>query len=285
MKSKSIFGAASALLFTTVGAIAGTVPLDVSTNYDFQLAGGGGGAVATLNGTTVQIYCDNFANEITLGDDYTANVTPLSTSANLSETRFGGVTEGASTTAGTAGWEPIILSDGNTSLDTSDDAFFNTGSGLSSLARYEMAAYLVSQYDLANNTTPIQNANNEIQEAIWTLMDPTSDGPVVDPSGLNPDSYLEQAAGWYVGINTPGNISALNVFLAHFEVVSDANMTFPSSGAALNGFQEQIVDLNPVPPPTPTPEPRAVIWMLGVLFAIGICLVKRNRQSRVHATN
>lgn len=264
--------------------MAGTVPLDVSNNYDFPLAGGGGGAIATLNGVTVQIFCDNFANEINLGSDYSANVTTLGTGATLGLTRFGGVTQGSSTTPGTTGWEPIVLNDGNTSLDATDNAFFNTGGGLSPLARYEMVAYLVSQYNLANNTLPIQNANNQIQEAIWTLMDPTADGPVVDPSGLNPDSYLEQAKGWYVGMNSPGNTTALNAFLGHFEVVSDSTMTFPPAGPAINGFQEQIVDMNPVPPPTPTPEPRGVIWTLGAL-AIGAFLVKRARHSSVHATN
>jgi hypothetical protein len=283
MKSKSLFGAAIALLFITAGANAGTVPLDVTTNYDFQLAGGGGGAEATLNGVPVQIYCDNFANEISLGSDYTAYVTPLSTSATLNDTRFGAVSESTSTTTGT-GWEPILLTDGN-SVDSADDALFNTGAGLAPLARYEMAAYLVSQYNLANNTTTLQNDNNEIQEAIWTLMDPTADGPVIDPSGLSPDSYLEQAASWYVGMNTPGNIAALNAFLAHFEVVSDASMTFPSQGPAGAGFQEQIVDPNPVPAPTPTPEPRGAVLTLGGLFAMAAGFANRARQARIHATS
>jgi hypothetical protein len=284
MKTKTIFGAAFALLLATVSASAGTVPLDVTNNYDFQLAGGGGSAVATLNGVSVQIYCDNFANEIYLGEDFTANVTSLSTTANLSETRFGGVTENVSTATG---WEPISLSDGNTTLDNSDDAFFNTGAGLAPLARYEMAAYLVSQYNLANNTTTLQNDNNEIQEALWTLMDPKADGPVVDPSGLSPDSYLEQAASWYVGMNNPGNIAALNAFLAHYEVVSDATMSFPSNGAgpASGGFQEQIVDPNPVPAPVPTPEPRGSVWILGMFVAGAAAWMQKVRQSRVHATN
>lgn len=285
MKIKSLFGAALAVLFVTAGANAGTVPLDVSTNYNFQLAGSGGSAVATLNGTTFQIYCDNFANSINLGQDYTANVTVLSTTANLDETRFGGVSESSSTTAGTTGWEPILLNDGNTALDNADDTFFNSGAGLAPLERYEMVAYLVSQYNLANNTTPIQNANNEIQEAIWTLMDPTVDGPVVDPSGLSPDYYLEQAASWVQDMNTPGNVSALNTFLAHFEVVSDSTMSFPSNGAASGGFQEQIVDPNPCPPPCPTPEPRGGVLALGALLAAGTVMLKRSRQSHVHATN
>lgn len=285
MQSKFVFGATFAVLSIAFGASAGTVPLDVSTNYDFQLDGGGGSAVATLNGVQFQIYCDNFANNINLGQDYTAYATTLSTTANLSDTRFGNVSESASTTSGTTGWEPIILNDGNTAVDNADDTFFNSGAGLAPLERYEMAAYLVSQYNLANNTMQIQNANNEIQQAIWTLMDPTVDGPVVDPSGLNPDYYLEQAASWVQAMNTPGNLSALNAYLSHFEVVSDATMTFYSSGAASGGFQEQIVDPNPIPPPCPTPEPRGCALALGALLAGAAFVVKRSRESRVHATN
>lgn len=282
MKIKPLYVSVSAVLVIAAGANAGTVPLDVSSNYDFQLAGGGGGALATLNGVSVQIYCDNFNNEINLGQAYTANMTPLSSTTDLSLTRFGGVTASSSNSKG---WEAITLDDGNTALDNADDAFFNSGAGLAPLERYEMVAYLVSQYNLANNTTPLQNANNEIQEAIWTLMDPTVDGPVINPSGLSPDYYLEQAAGWVQGMNTPGNLTALDTFLAHFEVVSDATMTFPAHGAASGGFQEQLVDLNPVPPPTPTPEPRGSVLIVGALLAAGTVLLKRSRQPRVHATN
>lgn len=285
MKRNLFLSAVLAALVVTAGAQAATVPLNVSNNYNFQLAGNGGSAVATLNGVQVQIFCDNFANEINLGQNYTANVTPLSTSANLSLTRFGNVSQSSSTTAGTTGWEPIILNDGNTALDNADDAFFNTGAGLAPLERYEMVAYLVSQYNLANNTTPIKNANNQIQESIWTLMDPTVEGPVINPSGLNPDSYLEQAASWVQAMNTPGNQSALNAFLAHFEVVSDSTMTFHNPGAATGGFQEQIVDLNPVPPPTPTPEPRDAALALGAFLAVGMAAAKRFRQSRGHVAS
>jgi hypothetical protein len=266
MKSKSILGAAFTLLFITFGASAGTVPLDV-TSYNFQLAGGGGGAAATLNGVTVEIFCDDFDNDIYVPSNNTANVTTLSTSANLNETRFGNVSPSA--------WTQF------TTLGATDDAFFNSGSGSSGLARYEMVAYLVSFYNVnAIDTT----ADNQIQEAIWSIMDPTAEGAVIDPSGLSGDSYLEQAATWYMGMSTAPNQAALNNFLSHFEVVSDSTMTF-SNGLGQGGFQEQIVDPNPIPAPSPVPEPRNVVWMLGAFFALGAFLVQRTRNSRVHATN
>ena len=211
-----------------------------------------------MNGVPVQIFCDDFANEIYLPSSNTANVTTLGTSVNLSETRFGGVSPN--------GWNTITLTDGN-SVDAQDDAFFNSpGSGSSALARYEMVAYLVSLYNpgLGGNTT-----NNQIQEAIWAIMDPTAEGPAIDPSSLSPDSYLEQAATWYGSMNTPGNQNVLNSFLSQFEIVSGANMTY-SNGLGIGGFQEQIVM---------TPEPRGGVWILLVLMVGGFLVARRTGAS------
>ncbi len=262
MKSKSIFGAGFALLFITFGANAGTLILN---SYNFQLAGGGGGASATLNGVPVEIYCDNFDDEIYVPSTNSANVTTLGTSVNLGETRFGSVAP--------TGWTTITLNDGNTALDNADDAFFNdpNGStpeaGSTALARYEMAAYLVSLYNVSQGST---TANNQIQEAIWTLMDPSAEGPVIDPSGVNPDSYLEQAVSWYNSMS--GNPSALNSFLSQFKIVSDPSMTGLGNGVGVGGFQEQIIM-------TPTPEPReGVLLLLGLLLG-GFVVVRRNRTA------
>jgi hypothetical protein len=271
MKSKSFFGAGSALLFLiTVSASAGPVPLVLtSTSYNFQLAGGGGGASATLNGVPVEIFCDNFYNEIYVPSNNSADVTTLGTSADLSETRFGGV-------ASTA-WTTITLNDGNTSLDNTDDAFFNNPNGSTpeagstALARYEMVAYLVSLYNVGQGAT---TANNQIQEAIWTLMDPAAQGAVIDPSNVNPDSYLEQAAGWY--ISNSGNQSAMNSFLSRFEIISDPSMTF-SNGLGQGGFQEQIV--------MATPEPRATVWMVLCILLGGFVIARRTRHSSATAMN
>jgi hypothetical protein len=166
-------------------------------------------------------------------------------------------------------WTTITLNDGNTALDSADNQFFNdpNGStpeaGSTPLVRYDMTAYLVSLY---NRSQGASTSNNEIQEAIWTLMDPKAEGTVPDPSSLNPDSYLEQAAAWYNGMS--GNPSALNSFLSQFEIVSDSHMTF-SNGLGMGGFQEQIVM-------TPTPEPRQGIWLLLVLM-VGALYVARRR--------
>lgn len=250
MKRKSIFSAAFALLSLSLSASASTVEnLDVGANYNFQLDGGGGGSAATLNGVPVEILCDDFYNNVWLNTDYTADVTTLSTSANLSQTRFGNVSS--------ASWVQM------TGLGTTDDNFFNTGSGSSALARYEMAAYLDSQY---NQTLGDNTSNNEIQLAVWTLLDPQAEGPVFNPDGLSAASYLEQAVTWYNTMNA--NQTALNAFLSQFEIVSPI-MTY-SNGVGIGGFQEQIVMT-----PTPTPEPRGAVWVLFAMLITGFWMVRR----------
>jgi hypothetical protein len=260
MKRNSILGAGLAFLFLTLSASASTMTLN-TISYNFPLGNnGGGGAAATLNGVPVEIFCDDFAYQMWVPYSYSANVTTLGTSANLSKTRFGGVSSSA--------WTTISLNDGNTTLDTQDDAFFNTGSGSSVLARYEMAAYLVSLYNrgLGNNTS-----NDLIQQAVWSLMDPKAEGSPSNPSNLNDASYLEQAASWYTTMNTVANQNALNSFLAKIEIVSPTNMSF-TNGLGFGGFQEQIIVM--------TPEPRGSVWVLFCLIVGGL-LVRRTRGPMV----
>jgi hypothetical protein len=261
MKINHIYGTVLGFLLFTFSANASSVPLVVGT-YNFQLDGGGGGATATLNGTqTVQIFCDNFANEIYVPSTDSANVTTLGTGENLSETRFGDVTS----------WASISLPGNPT-----DQTFLDSGAGTSAAVRYDMVAYLVSLYNVGSGNT---TANNQIQEAIWTLMDPAAyatDSPVVtliNPSGTGvPTADLVAAVNWYLGGG------ATNAFLSQFEVLSDAKNMTPGNAAdgyvGVGGFQEQIVF-------TPAPEPRASIWMLMGLFGVAGFLVQRARARKL----
>ncbi len=251
-----VIGAIFALFVLNISVSANPVPFQ-AIDYDFQLDGGGGGEQATLNGVSVEGYCDDFADYLKVPSSNSANVTQLSSTADLDLTRFGKVSS----------WVTITLS-GN----ATDQTFLNTGTGSTGEARYAMVAWLVSQYNIAQNANPAVNtANNQIQEAIWTLMDPSAyttlyRHPLVDPSGLGqPTADLIAAANWYLGGG------ATDSFLSNFEVVSDVNMT-PGGrhGVGTGGFQEQIVYL-------PTPEPRSGIWVLIGLFGLGACLLPRVR--------
>lgn len=258
MTNKSLLGAGFALLSLSVGATASSVPTGSVSAFDvgsyvFQLDGGGGGAQATLNGVPVNIYCDDFDNNLALGTDTTAYVTGLSTTANLSDTRFGNLPS--------ADFNVPTLMTGNhtTSTDTADETFLQSASALT---RYELAAYLVSQYNTKGGDS---TQNNEIQEAIWQVLDPTVEGAPFNPDSLTPSSYtpeIEQAIAWYQGIQS--NTAALNGFLSQFDIVSPnyPNMQIDGAGLGLGGFQEQIVYA-----PTPTPEPRNAAAGLALVLA------------------
>ncbi len=248
MKLSLICGTVLASFFLTFNAGASSVPFDTGS-YNFPLAGGGGGSQATLNGFSVEAFCDDFANDISDPSNHTAVVTQLGTGADLSQTRFGGVSSWAAITG------------------TTDDAFFNGAAGSLASARYDMVAWLVSQYNLSQGNNA---SNNQIQEAIWTLMDPAAyatnnpSQPLIDPSGLGePIADLQNAANWYLGGG------ATNSFLSKFEVVSDATMTAGNSTngyVGIGGFQEQIVM---------TPEPRGGMWVLIALLGVSAFLLRR----------
>src|SRR5258707_11907239 len=154
-------------------------------SYNFALAGGGGGSAATLDKSqNIEIFCVDFANEIIVPKaNYSANLTSITSGGfNATTTRFGSNTS----------WRAINIvddaADGG-SDDPADSAIINTANAL---GRYQMAAYLVSQYNrpAGNNT-----ANNGIQTAIWQILSPGS--YVAAPLSADPSVALEQAAVWY----------------------------------------------------------------------------------------
>ncbi len=274
MKKVLLFGT----IFTIFGLIgrasAAGVPFD-TLQYNFQLAGGGGGSQATLDGVNVEVFGDDFADKISSPSDYSADITGLSATANLDETRFGEVSS----------WTSISLSGAPKTL-AADKTFLNHGQGSTAMARYEMAAYLVSLYNVGQGN---DTANNEIQEAIWTLMDPTADHGAPNPDHVDPTSYLEQAVTWYETMNAAGNGNELNSFLAGFEIVSPTNMKF-KKGLGIGGFQEDIAritdpapdvvkDLIGVNQIVATPEPRSGSWILAGLFGAAAFLLPRVRKA------
>lgn len=244
------------------GIYAGTHTLD-TISYNFQLNNGGGGASALLDGSTnIEIFCNDFANSISVPHkNYSANLTSITSTSNLSNTRFGSNTS----------WTTITINDDGTdggSDDAADSAIIN---GANALGRYQMAAFLVSQYNMpAGNSA----ANNGIQRAIWWLLDPT--GSATPPS-LTSNSFdsLESAAQWYHNTST----AARDTFLAGYQIISDSTMYSCGAGKALcGGFQEQI------DPVAPVPEPRQIAFMLaGLVLLCSVRLRKRFVASRSNA--
>ena len=175
-----------AVLFLAVAAEANPAQFDTHS-YNFALDGGGGGESGVLN------FCDNFNNEINIGQDYSANVSTLTTGSDLGYTRFGS----------NSSWSTISISDGDPN-DATDAAILNDAGAL---ARYQMAVFLVSQYQ----TNQGSNAyNNGIQAAIWDIFDPSSSPTAANHA--NADKALEQAAEWY------SNPSSNKSFLSDFRI-------------------------------------------------------------------
>jgi hypothetical protein len=240
------------------GIYAGTHTLD-TTSYNFQLNNGGGGAAAVLDGSTnIEIFCDDFSHSITVPHaNYSANLSMLTSGSDLSKTRFGGNTS----------WTTITINDDGTdggSNDAADSAIIN---GATALGRYQMATFLVSQYNLPAGNSPI---NNGIQKAIWWLLDPVG-SPAPPTLASNSFNSLESAAEWYKSTGGNAGSAARNTFLAGYRIVSDSTMYSCGAGKALcGGFQEQI------DPVAPVPEPRQFAFLLaGLLF---VCSVKRRKQ-------
>jgi len=231
-----------------------------TTSYNFQLNGGGGGASATLDlSTQLEIYCNDFNNDIYVPhSNYSADLTTF-TAAGLAagDTRFGNMDASA--------FKSVTISDGDPAQDAIEQSTINNAAAL---GRYQMAAYLVSQYNLAGGNDA---ANNNIQMAIWELLDPASytANPMSLNSSAHPTEALEMAADWYHGTTEDQR----EAYLQDFRIVSDASMTCPASGCGadapmVGGFQEQITHL---------PEPGS--FGLLALGLIGVALGARRRRA------
>jgi hypothetical protein len=233
-----------------------------TTSYNFALNGGGGGSSALLNLTqAVEIYCNDFNNDIYVPhSNYLANLstlTPLGITSGT--TRFGAMDA--------SGFKTITISDG----DANDAAEQSTINGADAVGRYQMAAYLVSQYNLAGGNNA---SNNNIQMAIWQMLDPLgSPDPLALNSSAQPTDALEMAADWYMGTNEADRES----YLQNYRIVSDARMTCPITGCGsdapmVGGFQEQI-----------THVPEASGYALLGLCLMGLAWFKRRgRAAHLH---
>lgn len=229
-------------------------------SYNFQVDNGGGGASAVLNLTTpLEIYCDDFNNDIFVPvQNYSATVSTI-TSTTLGATRFGQLNA--------ADFRTVSFTDPD---NDNDAAVINSADAY---ARYEMVAYLVSQYNFAGQG----NAYNDgIQLAIWEIMDPTAYGtPNLFAPGVDPSAALEKAADWYSGYGSDDTSRAGSI--KNYRIVSDSTMvcTRLASGACnpdaplVGGFQEQITYL---------PEPAAAIPLAFGLIGI-FAARRRTRQS------
>ena len=154
-----------------------------SVNVDFTSASGQTDSVgnliapyyATVNGAAETVYCDDYANDVYFGQQYTANVTNMG-SGNLSQTRYGGLTYTLQSQTGTTTYNALQV--------------------------YEMVAYLTTEF--GSNMT----INGQIQDTIWNLFNPNSGNLNITPPALSSNYWLYAAESNYTLIN-PNNFNIL----------------------------------------------------------------------------
>jgi hypothetical protein len=228
------------------GPVANTLD---TTGYNFQLDNGGGGAQAELNKTqNIEIFCVDFANNIYVPQqNYSAYVTGLTTGDfDPNVTRFGEVSS----------WTQISSSVAGASIINN----------ASDVGRYQMAAYLVSQYNIPSGNSASNTSNNGIQQAIWDILDPAGQGSFSAFGGSNTNTEVSAAASWFNNTSSSGR----DTFLANYRIVSDTTMKGCTGGSSYGllcgGFQEQI---------TAVPEPRYLALMLVGLLIVGSAVYRR----------
>ncbi len=110
----------------------------------------------------VVLYCDDFANDVTPGQVWTANVTDLADSLDNTNTRYGGITQTLETQGGgTAAYNGLEL--------------------------YEMAAYLTTQLVVG------APQSGDIQDTIWDLFNPNAGNGASNPPLPSTEAYLYAA--------------------------------------------------------------------------------------------
>jgi hypothetical protein len=269
-----LLATASAAAYPSSGSLDVTGPSDFVGTYTItghnqptETGYGGGyeGTITTANNQDYiqMLYCVDFSNDVTIPNwNVGVNLTPIAAGTQFQDdTRFGDVTS----------WRPVqnYLPAGDPNLSSSA---INAINNATALERYQMAAYLVSNYTFFNHALPASNevysdaTDRGIQSAIWAILDPTSD--LYIPSTSLSDSgninyWLTKAAQWLPSANT----SAGEQLLSKFRVVSDAKIA-GSSNPTQVGIQEFI---------TPVPEP-GFYGLMGVSLGGLLWMARRKRR-------
>jgi hypothetical protein len=242
-------------LNTSVSVGASNPAYPVSFNF-----GSGGGFTATIDSTNTIMWCVDAEEDIAPPTTYNADLVKLSTiGTNSSYARYGNVSSSQ--------WQ-LNLSGDNTAQQ-----------------RYEMAAYLISQYPgypvgpSPSNTLTDQ----ELQAAIWETLWNSSVSPQggltyskVFNGGGAFNSTDETAVANYISqaqafVNNSSNASFFNNFaLVSGGVNSNGSLQSP-------GVQTYIV---PLYTPATVPEPASIV-LLGSLLAGAFLLVRRLRAKPI----
>lgn len=249
------------LLWLSFSAVTFGSTLFSITGQPNNIDGGGGQFTAYLgpvNTQTILVYCVDDLNEI--GVPSTGNLDNITDLANMPAynvttnnfTRYGETAPGSFT--------PIVTVNDPTPTDaTAQD-------------RYAMAAWLITQYILpvSSATTAQLITDDEIQNAIWTLLDATSavhsncsDTTISSATcAAGVSTEIGNAQTWINGQISAGTLTAFENTVV---IYSDTNIAALSDPTRYTGgTTQEMIGF------TSTPEP-ATLAMLGAgLLAIGL---------------
>lgn len=250
----------------------------ISGNNQSTVTGYGGAFQGTIAASlpsqtyATMLFCDDFSNDVTIPSQLVqVDITSIAAGVDfLNQTRFGAVTS----------WRPIQNS--LPAGDTLSQSVQNTIDDANSLQRYEMAAYLMSNYSFFGSGLPssdnyYSDANNTgIQSAIWDILNPTSDlylPPAVAGQDGNVTTWLSNAANWLPTANSAQN----RTLLSGFRVASDVAILQTSGGQKTQvGIQEFLTFQGGSAQVQVVPEP-GVYGLLSLALGAMFWAIRRER--------
>jgi hypothetical protein len=257
----------------------------ISGNNQSTVTGYGGAFQGTILTSmpsqtyTEMLFCDDFSNDVSIPSQMIqVDITSLDAGVDfLNQTRFGAVTS----------WRPI--QDSLPTSETLSQTVQNTINGATSLQRYEMAAYLMSNYSFFDSGPPTSDNyysdpnDAGIQSAIWDILNPSSDlyfPPTDAGQDGNVTTWLTNAASWLPTANSAAN----RALLSDFQIVSDVAILQASGGQKTQvGIQEFLIaqtgQSNIVIVQSSVPEP-GVYGVLSVSLGFLFWAVRRERQRK-----
>ena len=211
-------------------------------------AGGGGSFQGTVEGSITAFWCVDDQLNFSFGNSGLGNVILLS-GVSPTNTQYGNVTN-----AGSPKW--------TNAFDLSGDPLPS-----SAAARFEMAAYLISQYDGFNTSVASNAKNDAIQRAIWAITNNDTPGVLTGWSALSGSEsgpvtdvayWVEQARQSYTSVDTS------TWAVVSWVVGADGNL------AGTPDRQTFLVQVSAV-----VPEPSA-----AVLYGVGLGVAAMNVRGR-----
>ncbi|HEY7388819.1 MAG TPA: hypothetical protein VH640_09935 [Bryobacteraceae bacterium] len=242
----------------------------ISGNGQSAVTGYGGafqGVIATnipSQTYATMFFCDDFSNDVSIPSEMVqVDITSLAAGLDfIDQTRFGAVT----------GWRPIQNS--LPAGETLSQSTQNTINNADAFERYEMAAYLISNYSFFDSGPPVWDHyysdpdNTGIQSAIWDILDPSSD-LYLPPADAGQDGkvaiWLTNAADWLPAAN--------QALLSRVRIVSDVAISQASSGRTTQVGIQEFLTLQAVPEP-------GLYGVLSLSLGLIYWAIRRERQRR-----